>query len=222
MLTPMQNTAIPNTNTARKCPDNGSKISPSENGSKTDNCSKSGDELTAEVSLREAVVKGDTKSSHELVMIGMDLNKKANPKSSLNNSVLRSKTDSTISRLNENMSDPAQSKPKKSSKSQAKSKSDVAQLMQANKQQSDCIVELERRLNELSQFNEILRKRISLCSGTANDGSQSTVHASVHNPGTPLNLPSRPNDQSESKVFQDKETNILPPLVYQIMIELWN
>lgn len=116
------------------------------------------------------VEKGDIKSSHESNAIGMDPNKKGNLKSSLNGLDLRSKTATNILRLNDNGSDSTQPKPKKSSKSQAKSKTDTDQLIQTNKQQSDCIVDLERRLNELSQFNEILQKRLELYSGTVNHG----------------------------------------------------
>lgn len=42
--------------------------------------------------------------------------------------------------------------------------------MQTNKQQSDCIIELERRLNDLTQYNAILQKRLNLRSSIMNDG----------------------------------------------------
>ena len=51
---------------------------------------------------------------------------------------------------------------KASVRSQARAKHDPQELTQINKQQSDCISDLERRLNEMQQFNQILQKRLNL------------------------------------------------------------
>ena len=46
------------------------------------------------------------------------------------------------------------------SRSQAKVKHSLHELAQVNKQQADCISDLERRLNEMDQLNQILQKRL--------------------------------------------------------------
>ena len=49
---------------------------------------------------------------------------------------------------------------KPASRSQTKVKHDIHELAQVNKQQADCISDLERRLNEMDQLNQILQKRL--------------------------------------------------------------
>ncbi|MCW4343855.1 MAG: PHD finger domain-containing protein, partial [Candidatus Thiodiazotropha endolucinida] len=205
----------PGIKNARKCSDTELIVAASKNDSHVESNPNIRHELVSDVPLTS---QGQSDTDSQASIIETESHKKPDSKLNSKNPNSIPSTDPSTAILNGNTVDPIQPKSKKSSKSQTKQKTDIDQLMQTNKQQSDCIVELERKLNELNQFNDILQKRLNLSGGVLNERPRDS-YSPTHHPEIPQNPQLNPKDPSELKTHHERETNMFPSLVYQMMID---
>ena len=137
-----------------------------------------------------------------------------------------SETDSNNSKLkqpvNKNYSDPSELKSKKvSSRSQAKSKNDPQELLQINKQQSDCIIDLERRINNFYQYNQILQKWLNMVPKLdKEDKDTPESHGNAYFSVNPQIHQNQDGSTNETKGSHSLKTGLVfCPLICQMMID---
>ena len=122
----------------------------------------------------------------------------------------------TMQHVNKIDSESGHAKAKKpTSRSQSKVKHDPHELAQVNKQQADCISDLERRLNEMDQFNQILQK-LDLSKHSDNITGSSGSHSSVPSQENYMECENRNDRKTEMKDPHCMEAGVVvPPLIYQ-------
>ena len=90
-----------------------------------------------------------------------------------------------------------------------------------NKQQADCISDLECRFNELQQFNQILQKRLKLIELLENNGCgpQECLNNSLPI-GSPVGSGNMDAGTHGTRSSHNMETGMgISPLMYQLMID---
>ena len=127
----------------------------------------------------------------------------------------------TMQHVNKIDSESGHAKAKKpTSRSQSKVKHDPNELAQVNKQQADCISDLEHRLNEIDQFNQILQKRLDLSKHSDKITGSSRGHNSVPSQENYLECENRNDRKTEMRDPHCMEAGVVvPPLIYQLMID---